>query len=231
MMTAYSYAVVIIKNGKLYGFSAEYYQMAIATEEGMRWLKLYDILQVCGQFSFPIFLFFIAEGFIHTASFSKYFARVFIMAAIAEIPFDLCFFNQVSCWSVQNPAFSLSLALLVLKGMQKCRKHPFEKWMCMIFGAAAAYIAHLQYGVYAVITAALLVNFRKEKTLRMVCGALLTLLFGIPGNILSVLSYIPLWFYNGDRGRVPLKWLFYLYYPLHYAGFYAMIYIGAMLTN
>lgn len=42
----------------------------------------------------------------------------------------------------------------------------------------------------------------------------------------ALVSLIPLAFYNGQRGRVNLKYLFYLYYPLHIAAIYAIYYFS-----
>ena len=205
MMTAYDFAVVIIQNGKLYGYSEEYYQMAIATAEGMRWLKLYHILYFCGCFCVPIFAFLCVEGFLHSSHFWKYFGRMLLLALLSEVPFDLCMYNETYHFELQNPVFSLALGLLV------------------------AYAAHFQFGIPILLGMALMYNFHKEKNLQMACGALVTAAASTSVHFLPVLCFLPLWLYNGERGRLPLKWFYYFYYPLHLMLFYAMIYIGALL--
>ncbi|HBP24136.1 MAG TPA: conjugal transfer protein TraX [Oribacterium sp.] len=229
MMTAYDFAVVIIQNGKLYGYSEEYYQMAIATAEGMRWLKLYHILHFCGCFCVPIFAFLCVEGFLHSSHFWKYFGRMLLLALLSEVPFDLCMYNETYHFELQNPVFSLALGLLVLYGMKRNKKRVGRKWTGVALGCLVAYAAHFQFGIPILLGMALMYNFHKEKNLQMACGALVTAAASTSVHFLPVLCFLPLWFYNGERGRLPLKWFYYFYYPLHLMLFYAMIYIGALL--
>ena len=42
-----------------------------------------------GRFAFPIFAFQISEGYIHTKDLKKYFFRLFLLAIISEIPYDV----------------------------------------------------------------------------------------------------------------------------------------------
>ena len=230
MMTAYYFAVVIIQNGKLYGYVDEYYQMAIVTEEGARWLKLFDILVVFRHFSFPFFAFLLVEGFIHTSNFWRYFLRVFIFALISEVPFDLCMYNETYNWELQNPMFTLAMALLVMHFMYKWRKNIGLKWLTVILGALMAYLANFQFGLFGVVSIALMYNFHKEKILQIVSGVAVTGMGTVSSYFLPVLCFVPIWFYDGDRGRFNPKWLYYIYYPLHLSVFYMMIYIGAMIT-
>lgn len=166
-MTIDHFAVVIIRNGKLYGYSQEYYQMAIATETGQRWLKLYTLCRYVGRLSFPIFAFLLVEGFIHTSDFWKYFRRVLIMALLAEVPYDLCFYNETYNFTAQNTGFTLAAALLVMYFMKRWRSHVELKWLSVIAGCAIAEYLHFDYGSLAILMIALMYNFRKEKNLSM----------------------------------------------------------------
>jgi hypothetical protein len=230
MMTAYYFAVIIIHNGKLYGFVDEYYKMAIATEEGALWLRLYDFLVIFRHFSFPIFAFLLVEGFIHTSGFRKYFIRVFIVALISEVPYDLSLFNETINFHQQNPVFTLASALLVMYFMKKWRKQPLFKWLTVIVGCGIAHLAHFQFGWYGVLSIALMYNFQREKIFQMISGAAAIALGSLSAHFLPVLCFIPILLYNGERGRFNLKWFYYIYYPLMLTVFYTMIYIGAMVN-
>ncbi len=225
------FALIIIKNGKLYGYSGEYYQMAIATPEGQKWLKIYEILRLFGMFAFPIFAFLLVEGFIHTSDFWKYFRRVLIMAVFAELPYDLALFNETYNFSRQNTGWTLVTALLVLYCMKKFRSNTAMKWCSVAAGAAAAEFLHFDYGALGIIMMALMYNFRKETLLRVVSGAVLTGVQTYESWCLGALAFIPIYFYNGERGRLRMKWFPYLFYPLHLIVLYLMIYVGAMITT
>ncbi|SFG12901.1 TraX family protein [Oribacterium sp. WCC10] len=230
MMTAYYFAVIIIQNGKLYGYVDEYYQMAIATEEGARWLKLFNFLIVFRHFSFPFFAFLLVEGFIHTSGFWKYFIRVLVFAIISEVPFDLCLYNETYNWGLQNPLFTLAAGLLVMHYMYKWRHNVFMKWGVVALGAGIAYLLNFQFGLFGILSIAFMYNFHKEKVLQIGSGAIVTAIGSVSAYFLPVLCFIPIWFYNGERGHFNPKWLYYIYYPLHLVVFYMMIYIGAMIT-
>lgn len=229
-MTMDHFAKIVILNGKLYGYQEEYYQMAIATPEGQHWLRLAHILIFAGRLAFPLFAFLLVEGFVHTSNFWKYLARVFLFALLSEVPYDVAFFNETYNFSNQNILFTFTVGLLVLYGMKRWRKNQLLKWSSVLLGMAAAEFGHLDYGALAILMIALLYDFRKEKPLRLLCGAVLSGANSMESYGLGAIAFIPIFFYNGERGRFSLKWFFYLYYPLHIAVFFGMIYVGAQLT-
>lgn len=229
-MTLDHFAVIVIQNGKLYGFSPEYYQMAVETAEGARWLELYHVFRFLGRLSFPVFAFLVVEGFIHTQSFWKYFGRMLLMALVSEVPYDLGFYNEILDLRAQNVGFTFLLALLMLLCMKRFRRRPWMKWGSVIAFAAAAEFLRVDYGALAIIMMALLYDFRKEKLLRMSSLTVVSALNSLECFGFGAFAVIPLLFYNGERGSSGFKWLFYVYYPLHLMVFYIMIYVGSLIT-
>lgn len=229
-MTIDHYAAVVIYNGNLYGFVQEYHQMAIATEKGMQLMRLYHIFRTIGRLAFPIFAFLLTEGFIHTKDRKKYFLRVFLMGIISEIPFDLCMFNKWFAFSAQNIGFTLALGILAMLLMKKFRRKSILKWGSVVICAALAEILRCDYGALGILMIASLYNFRKEKNLRIFSGVIFSVWISLGNFGAAALSFLPIFFYNGEKGRIPLGRILYIYYPLHLSFFYMLIYLGAKIT-
>lgn len=225
------FAVIIIQNGKLYGYVPEYYAMAIETPLGQKWQAAYELCRLIGRLAFPIFSFLLVEGFLRSSDFWRYFRRVLIMAILAEVPYDLAFSNETYNFAMQNVGWTLAAGLLMLYGMRKFRRSTALSLLSPLLFGAVAELLHLEYGALAIFTMALLYIFRKEKGLRLFSGALLSGINSYESYGLGALAYLPIFFYNGERGRFQLRWFFYVFYPLHLLFMYLMIYIGAMITT
>ncbi|MCR5195486.1 MAG: conjugal transfer protein TraX [Pseudobutyrivibrio sp.] len=75
-------------------------------------------LRVIGRFAFPIFVFLLVEGFIHTRSKKNYALNLGIFALISEIPFNLAH-GKIFDLSTQNVYFTLLLGLLCLWAIEE----------------------------------------------------------------------------------------------------------------
>ena len=47
--------------------------------------ELYLPLRIVGRIAFPIFAYFIVQGFLHTSDYRKYFMRIGIFALVSEL--------------------------------------------------------------------------------------------------------------------------------------------------
>ncbi len=81
------------------------------------WYMIYTVMRGIGRMAFPVFCFFIVEGFRHTRSVPKYALRLFIFALISEVPFDVALFHRWFYWNYNNVYFTLLLGLLAIWGM------------------------------------------------------------------------------------------------------------------
>lgn len=184
-----------------------------------------------GRISFPIFAFFIAEGFFHTSNRKKYLLTLIIFAIISQIPYAMCFglFKLNVLFT-----FVISISLLFLIDFIRDSKSSIEKILLiitiisiLIIVTIFAYFDIFDYGICGVLLPIILYIFRDKnlcKYLLFVFLMILLVLESIIPNGISIRTCIQLFslfdiilllMYNGDKGRLNLKYLFYLTYPLH----------------
>ena len=218
---------VLIENGVLYGRNIEYWTLALATEEGQRWYLFARILRTIGRLAFPIFAYMLVEGFLHTRNLRVYMRNVLLCALVSEIPFDLACYHTVYYPYYQNVCFTLFLGLVSMWLMKKASKLPGV--VPILLGGVVSALAGLircDYGAVGVGMISIMWLLRKDESAKLIFGALISAIDGLSYYCTSALAFIPLRFYNGKRGSAPLKYFFYLFYPLHLLLFYLMVYIG-----
>ncbi|MEE0954650.1 MAG: TraX family protein [Eubacterium sp.] len=191
--------------------------------------------QVIGRIAFPLFCFFLVEGFFHTQKLGAYLGRLLLLAVLSEIPYDLALHDRLLEFGNQNAVFTLFLGLLLLtavaeipvlarwqdalltgsSGSQAWKQVPASLIVPALFCLLAA-ILHLDYGWSGILCIYVLFclhgRMSPASALLFGCIALNLDLFSDPGAFLAV----PFVFaYSGKRGSRKLKWGFYLFYPLH----------------
>lgn len=190
-------------------------------------------LRCVGRLAFPIFAFFIAEGYAHTRDFGRYFRRLAILAVVSEIPFNLengAVFDPAR----QNVLWTFCLALLTLRGLEALgRERGFGRWagcgLVLAAGFAAGELLRTDYGGWGVVTVALLYLCRDGKYAKLWLllamaavnglgmGSLTMPVFGgeMPIQIFAVAALPVIWLYNGQAGPKGLRRAFYVFYPAH----------------
>lgn len=135
-----------------------------------------DVLRMVGRLAFPLFVFLICNGFLHTSNRSRYAMRLGLFALISQIPY--CLFCGYENYLQRGNVFvSLLLAMLCLWAMDAMRKHGklrFFCWLPPLVLFACYHIGWLNsdYGIRGVLL--ILVFFFVER--RTLQGKLLTIL-------------------------------------------------------
>lgn len=198
---------------------------------------IYPHMRYIGRLAFPIFCFLLVEGFLHTRNVKKYSLRMFLFALISEFPFDYAFSNQLIHRSHQNVYFTLWIGLLVMMGMSYFEyRKPVSKLdryinllMQILIAAGGLWLAKVlqtDYSYKGVFLIIVLYSLRLDRRLQAIFGAIT-----ISWEAVAPLAFIPIWFYNGQRGR-QMKYFFYWFYPVHLLilGFFRHVVIPLCLS-
>ena len=191
------------------------------------------VLRCVGRLAFPIFAFFIAEGYAHTRDFGRYFRRMAILAVVSEIPFNLEN-GAVFDLARQNVLWTFCLALLTLRGLETLgRERGFGRWagcgLVLAAGFAAGELLRTDYGGWGVVTVALFYLCRDGKYAKLWLLLAMAAVNGLgmrslampgfggemPIQIFAVAALPVIWLYNGQAGPKGLRRAFYVFYPAH----------------
>lgn len=204
-----------------------------------------------GRMAFPIFAFQIAEGFVHTKNFKKYALRLLAFAVISEIPFNLFYSSRWFNPYHQNVMFTLLLGLLAIKVIDNLKKDISPKnigksllWLALIaVGGTLGFVDYGFLGVLTVVMFYLCRGYRFTPILQLIGTILINIVFfegqvfifdvfgktvEIPTQGFAVFSLIPIWLYNGKKGKSSkvLQYGFYAFYPVHMLILYLIKYFA-----
>lgn len=206
--------LVLIERGILKSGDPMELAWILQTEAGRRWWYVDRVCRCIGRLAFPIFVFFLVEGFFCTRHKKRYGLRLLLFALLAEIPFDLALSGQWVDPSYQNVLFTLAFAYLTLWGIAASVRQPLLQLMWVLAGCGAAQVCRTDYGAFGVLFTVVLYWTRGEKR-QLVNGAILAGLESIRTWGMAALAFLPLAFYDGQRGGWPGKYFFYVFYPAH----------------
>lgn len=208
-------------------------------------------LTYIGRLAFPIFAFFIAEGFCRTSDVKKYALRLLGFGIISELPFNLFYSSRSFNPYHQNVMFTLLLGLLAIIVIDRLKKDRSGKNIALsilflFLIAAASVIGFVDYGFNGVLMVVLFYLFRDFPfawVFQLIGMVLINIvffegqvvpfeLFGssfeFPTQGFAVLSLIPIWLYGGKRfgKNKPLQYGFYAFYPAHMLILYLIRYFA-----
>ena len=175
------------------------------------------VLRVIGRIAFPIFAFFVALGYVHTRNKNKYMLRILLFALISQVPYLLAFEGVFKL----NVLFTFFIALSIIKLKETVRLFEFS-----IYAFALLLLSVISdWGIFGVIYILSFYSFRKSLKKQIISFVIITLLrsiiISLDSSVVlvlvhsSVLLSIPfLLLYNKEKGK-GLKYLFYVFYPLH----------------
>ena len=178
-------------------------------------VTVYWICRKIGRIAFPVYVFLLSEGFIHTHDKIKYGRNLLLFALISEIPWNLVHSGKVLLPSSQNVFFTLFLGFLALYFCELYREQGNIKHLaCLIVVFAVSYFLKADYGIRGVGFILLVHLLRNIKPAQALIGSSI-----FTNNAPAVfISFILINLYNGKRGYITSKagkYIFYALYPLH----------------
>ena len=177
---------------------------------------------IFGRIAFPVFAFLLAEGLYYTSNKKNYVLKMCLFAFISEIPFDMMSYGTIFELTHQNIYFSLALGLISCISVEKIEKWVSNRHVLMIFleffciatFATIAHICRFDYGAYGVVAIYMCCIFRNKPSVAGFAESAVLLGLSV-GELAASFSSCLLLFYNGERGKKNLKYIFYWFYPVH----------------
>ena len=186
--------------------SAEWFSVA------GRSISLSQLLQMFGRFAFPIFVFLLIEGFLHTRNGKQYGISLFVLALLSEIPFNLMV-GHTLLLPKQNVMFTLLLGYLAMCSLEYFKDKPVVSLAILVALFMVSRYMQADSRTAGFIFILLMYGLRKEKILQCIATPVL-----LPMKLMVFLSLLLTCMYNGERGFIKtpfLKYCFYAFYPVH----------------
>lgn len=211
----------------------------LADHVGLMFFPRVSLFRIVGRLALPIFAFMIAEGCRYTRNRLRYFLQIFLLAAACQIVYFL-----VDKSLYMSILVTFSCSILMIFALQKMKEaflaggsDKFFWLLVFVSGVAGVYILNrllmIDYGFWGCMLPLFPSLFQNRHAaehkclgkldtsavhIGMLAAGLLLLWWDLGGNQLWSLMAIPvLLHYSGKRGKLPMKYFFYVFYPAHLA--------------
>jgi hypothetical protein len=201
---------------------------------GFQLFVQYDFLRWIGRLAFPIFAYMIAEGAKYTKNRLRYFLQMFGLGFLCQIVYFIAMGSLYQCILM---TFSLSVLLIYALDYALKKRNP-EAWLLLTMSFLAVFFLveglpfllpntdyGVDYGIWGVLTPVFVfLGQKKYQKLLLEAVPLAFLCFagGLSCQWMALFALPVLALYNGKRGKLKMKNLFYIYYPLHLVVIYGL---------
>ncbi len=179
---------------------------------GTRQISLYALFRIVGRIAFPLYVFLLVEGFLHTHDRKKYGINLLAFAVISEIPWNLEHTGTL-LYKEQNVFFTLFFGYVGICCYERFKDDNLKKLLSLSALFAIAFVFKADYGAIGYSFILFMYIMREDKITKSLIGSCF---FSLQPVIL--MSFLLMSLYNGERGFIKgkvLKYLFYIAYPLH----------------
>ena len=192
-----------------------------------------DALRIIGRIAMPIFAFMIAEGCFYTRKKLKYFLLVFGLGLICVAGY---YFGNGKFYFNILITFSFSIAIVYAVNHAVQSKKPVA-FLLPAFAVAFSFFINyampkitgtaawrVDYGFFGTLLPVAIYLF-KDFRLKLLALTVGIALIAVEDGWLQWWAFLSLPFivlYDGTRGMLNLKYLFYIYYPVHLVVIYGI---------
>lgn len=186
-----------------------------------------------GSIAFPLFAYLFSDSLLKSRHREKLLLNLLVFALISELPFQALKalsdgLAPTFSLGFSNMLFSFLYAALAWWGFER-----YKNLFPLLLAALISIITASDYNIYAVLMVFFCCYFKEGDRIKAMSGILFLCYFfplaldlfnfGFVPEVffpdffrlaISQLSVLIIHFYNGERGK-GLKYLFYMYYPLH----------------
>ena len=198
---------------------------------------LYVIMRTVGRMAGPVMFYFVAEGYRYTSSKLKYGIRLLCFGILSQIPYSLARYDTISGTNL-NVMITLFMSFLMLVIADKMKDKVMKGIVVFTFMILTSFS---DWGVLGPFMVWLFHIYREDRKKQLISYIILCLaqiamaiLITMSGAIAwyeviwqigMVLPIILIYLYNGESGRKTVinKWLFYLFYPIHFLVFWLIL--------
>ena len=192
-------------------------------------------LRIIGRLAFPIFAYMIAEGCRYTRNKARHIITMSIFALVSQIVFSMA---TKTLYLNIFVTFALSISLIFAYDYLTKKKTPVSFIIFLLVVLSVIFISeglalilpkslgyYVDYGTIGILCPFLVyIGFNRPTKLALCALGLIFLsLTGVYIQWFCLLALIPLALYSGKRGKINMKYLFYLYYPLHIGVIYLIL--------
>lgn len=200
-----------ILQNRILGVNTNDAQQLLAVLElsgGMAAASVAILLEAMESCAAPIFAILLVDGFQKSKNSRNYLLRILVVALVSEIPYDYAMTGRFLNFSVQNPMFSLVLALILLLFYNYYGAPSVKNTLIKLIVTVTAFLwvllLRIEYGTIMLAIVAALWLFRNYPTLRFIPAATAAIVccVGRPLYMFSPFGFILVYFYNGEEGNL-----------------------------
>ncbi len=188
-------------------------------------------LRIVGRISLPIFAYMIAEGCHYTRHRLRYFLQIAVLAVGCQLVY---YFAMDSLY--QGILVTFSLAILVIYSVEYFlrKKDTLSCGLALLAISGTIFLTifapsawpntdfAIDYGI-AGVALPVLIYFAPSKWWKLLAttaGIVMLAMALIPMQWWALLSLPFIALYNGERGKLKMKYFFYIFYPAHLVALY-----------